>query len=148
MVKRLLNIFLRIQLLKTVFVHIFKIHVRCCKYFWLCAWHKMFIIIWFLRGLLNHKNGPFYYKDSRRSDQTIKHSYLEVFFQEQLFRPLSGSHQAVMTDYFSVMNDRVLVRHRYPRYSCSFSVNIVFKSSDIFKLKLIHLTYRLHLKYL
>ena len=45
---------------------------------------------------------------------------LKVLFQEQLFRPLSGSHQAVMTDYYSVMNDRAPARHRYPRYSCSF----------------------------
>ena len=65
-----------------------------------------------------------------KTKQTIKHCYLEVLFQEQLFRPLSGSHQAVMTDHYSVMIDRAPVRHRYPRYSCSFSVNIVFKSSE------------------
>ena len=76
-----------------------------------------------------------------KTKQTIKHSYLEVLFQEQLFRPLSGSHQAVMTDHYSVMNDRAPVRHRYPRYSCSFFVNIVFKSSNIFQLKLILFTY-------
>ena len=70
--------------------------------------------------------------EKKRKETNKAHSYLVVLFQEQLFRPLSGSHQAVMTDYYFVMNDRVLVRHRYPRYSCSFSLNITFKSSDIF----------------
>ena len=60
-------------------------------------------------------------------------SYLEVLYGEQLFRPLSGSHQAVMTDYYSVINDRAPVRHRYPRYSCFISVNIAFKPTDIFE---------------
>ena len=99
-------------------------------------------------AMLNKKNDPSTYRNLRQMFRNCVHvfimklknkkikpknSYLEVLFQKQLFRPLSGSHQAVMTDYYSVINDRAPVRHRYPRYSCFFSLNIAFKSSDIFK---------------
>ena len=47
------------------------------------------------------------------------------FWDQQLFRPLHGSHQAVATDYYTV-SDGVTVNHRFPRYSCFYYLFIFF----------------------